>query len=164
MTPAPGQTLVTLSDLVYLGHRAANGSPLFLSIHTLDGRQLGLLLHRPKHSPTGINWGYNGSGAADCARSLLAAAVGDTIAVCLICKGTAKIIYPGGGDPREARTGETGSDCGFCDHGLKIMPAVYQAFKEHFVARWDDTFAITRSEIITWLTQEYPQENWPHIR
>ena len=28
------------------------------------------LKHRVRHSPTGMNWGYSGSGPADCARSL----------------------------------------------------------------------------------------------
>lgn len=36
-----------------------------------DGRQEPLR-HRKQHSPTGMNWGYGGSGPADLARSLLA--------------------------------------------------------------------------------------------
>ena len=29
------------------------------------------LVHRVRHSPTGMNWGYGGSGPADCARSIV---------------------------------------------------------------------------------------------
>lgn len=41
--------------------------------------------HLPKHivlhSPTGMNWGYGGSGPADLALSLLAAVVGKNVAL-----------------------------------------------------------------------------------
>ncbi len=42
-----------------------------------DGRQMRDLAHQVRHSPTGFEWGYGGSGPADLALSLLADALGD---------------------------------------------------------------------------------------
>ena len=48
------------------GHAA---SPHLVTIE--DGGELHMLAHRVRHSPTGLSWGYAGSGPADLARSLL---------------------------------------------------------------------------------------------
>jgi len=42
-----------------------------------DGRVLKMLRHQKLHSPTGIEWGYGGSGPADLALSLLMDALND---------------------------------------------------------------------------------------
>lgn len=40
----------------------------------------GMLKHIVKHSPTGMNWGYGGSGPADASLSILHDAVGERLA------------------------------------------------------------------------------------
>jgi hypothetical protein len=59
----------------YRGHRDANG---VCFIEVLDGgaEVARPLSHRVRHSPTGFEWGYEGSGPADTARSILAEHLG----------------------------------------------------------------------------------------
>ena len=47
-----------------------------ITVETPDGEVLAVLRHIRAHSPDGMTWGYAGSGPLDCARSLLAAALG----------------------------------------------------------------------------------------
>jgi hypothetical protein len=82
---------VTTEDVIYHGYRRAMGGS-FIAVETPDGEQIGVVNHVAKHSPTGLSWGYGGSGAADCARSLLIAALGDD-ARCCVCGGTKKIVF-----------------------------------------------------------------------
>lgn len=57
---------------VYYGHRRGRTTVDAVEIYVdRDGVQQ-LLRHRVYHSPTGMNWGYGGSGPADLARSILA--------------------------------------------------------------------------------------------
>lgn len=52
------------------------------------------LLHVIRHSPTGVEWGYAGSGPADLARSMLLdalASIGE--AKCPICKGSGRVVW-----------------------------------------------------------------------
>jgi hypothetical protein len=108
-----------------------------------------------------MSWGYGGSGPADLARSLLIAVLGDD-AKCRECKGTGYTIFEpdGDGDYRERpydRTSdglldemdpETWSKC-WCEQGYRHLP--YQDFKWEFVAKWGDSFRVSRSEILAWL-------------
>jgi hypothetical protein len=47
-----------------------------ITVETPDGEVLGVVPRIAAHSPEGMTWGYAGSGPLDCARSLLAAALG----------------------------------------------------------------------------------------
>jgi len=59
----------------YRGHRDATGVCLIEVFEA--GAAIGRpLSHRVRHSPTGFEWGYEGSGPADTARSILAEHLG----------------------------------------------------------------------------------------
>jgi hypothetical protein len=61
-------------DRIYVGLRGPGGS----RIEVRDpGQPPRPLLHLVRHSPTGFEWGYEGSGPADTARSVLADVSGD---------------------------------------------------------------------------------------
>jgi len=151
-------------DVTYHGF-----SPGIIVLEDDTGRQLGVLSPVLYHSPTGLNWGYGGSGAADCARSLLINALGKQAAACPICDGTQLTVYDdtipwpdgrGQGDfrpycaehdgPPEDLDPELSGKC-FCNGGYRDLP--YQRFKFAFVAGWpqDGEWTITRAEILTWL-------------
>lgn len=56
---------------VYRGNNEG-GSPASQHLITVcDGDDVAMLCHRVRHSPTGLSWGYGGSGPADLARSIL---------------------------------------------------------------------------------------------
>lgn len=55
---------------LYYGERAADGTVVVFTKQGLTGRPIGLA-HFVRHSPTGFNWGYGGSGPADLALSIL---------------------------------------------------------------------------------------------
>ena len=53
---------------IYKGERILSGGGRGTTMVTVDGVPLA---HRVRHSPTGFEWGYGGSGPADLARSIL---------------------------------------------------------------------------------------------
>jgi hypothetical protein len=148
-------------DVWYRGDATSTAGPHAVIIETGSHEPLGLLVHMPKHSPTGMSWGYAGSGPADLARSLLIAVLGDD-AKCRTCGGTHKIVWdseeaaePRAYDPARdqhedgyPRSGWT-EHCYDCDDGYRRLP--YQEFKREVVARWGDSFRISRAEILAWL-------------
>ena len=82
LLPPRYQGTISLNDLpkntdkVYLFKRDPNGDTITV---LTDGRSYPLK-HIVHHSPTGMNWGYGGSGAADCARSILVDLAGIKVA------------------------------------------------------------------------------------
>lgn len=57
---------------VYHGMRLGPDTASEVEIFVTDAHGPGKpLVHRVRHSPTGMNWGYSGSGPADLARSIL---------------------------------------------------------------------------------------------
>lgn len=157
-----------LPDLIFYGNQLPGGGAGIITAYSVLGHSQPGFKHWAKHSPTGVGWGYLGSGAADCARSLIAAAVGDKRAVCIICHGTGKIMFvPGSGaDPRQALSDDPAQhvhDCDYCDCGLRIYPSEYQRFKEAVVGTWPDTFMATRKGIVGWLKNNFPDGDWPDI-
>jgi hypothetical protein len=60
--------LSTAADRTYVGRRIPTG--LVVAIRVSD-REVGTLCHYVRHSPTGFECGYNGSGPADLARCIL---------------------------------------------------------------------------------------------
>jgi hypothetical protein len=152
-------------ELIYHGNGSgAGGRPIL--VETPDGRQTGVLRHVVRHSPTGLTWGYGGSGPADTARSLLIAALGRD-AICRTCGGTGRLVFdpnaeeeqppipwdPGRPSEEYAVDGLEITQCWDweCDDGYRRLP--YQAFKWEHVATWGNEFRISRSQILSWLSQ-----------
>jgi len=67
-----------LSHKVYVMKRDATGHPIVL----VKGRKEKPLKHIVRYSPSGLEWGYGGSGPADLALSILSDAVGRDLADC----------------------------------------------------------------------------------
>jgi hypothetical protein len=140
-------------ELIYRGRRLAGAAgPAMVTVETPDGETIGVLRHVVMKSPTGFNWGYNGSGPAELARCLLLAALDNDR--CLVCGGDRWVVYDvaqhterryqPGVDPQELAL-----TCGDCDGGYRRVP--YQTFKEQYVCRWGDQWRVTRSELLGWL-------------
>jgi hypothetical protein len=155
------------NDVVYHGRGSgAGGRPI--RIETPDGRHIGVLRHVVRHSPTGLSWGYGGSGPADTARSLLIAALGPD-ATCRTCGGTGRLVFdPNAGEepspvpwdptkPPEEYTarGLEVTQCWDCDEGFRQLPC--QAFKWAHVATWGDEFGISRTQILVCLSEHQHQ-------
>lgn len=144
------------TGVIYHGVRRDNGGAVIL-VENLACEQIGVVKHLPKHSPTGINWGFAGSGAADAARSLLIAVMGPE-AICPICQGTNNVVYVRTGDtgalvaepydPERHHWTKHGWQCE-CDGGYKRTP--YPAFTEAFVRQWGDEWVMDQASILDWL-------------
>jgi hypothetical protein len=157
-TPTPTVTTAD-PDVVYHGQQTPRGGVVHLE--TPDGQILGQLPHVTRHSPTGLNWGYGGSGPADCARSILLHALGDD-ATCSTCAGTSTVVYHPAtdqyrpADPCRA----TGEDperaclCWDCTDGHRPVP--YQRFTFDVVARFGPQWRMRRSDVLTWLHRTDP--------
>jgi hypothetical protein len=159
--PAPAAVFGDPGDIWYHGHGAAGeAGGRLITVETAGGAELGVLPHVVRHSPTGMTWGYGGSGAADCARSLLLAALGDN-AKCGTCGGTGRLAWlPGrededpvpydpavhGEDAETSVCAEIG-----CDEGWAKVP--YQEFKQDYVAGFGETWRLSQAEILNWLAQ-----------
>ena len=63
--------------VTYIGKRVAAGAVVFRAGENRVLQALPTRLDRRNHSPTGFEWGYNGSGPAQLALALLADATGD---------------------------------------------------------------------------------------
>jgi hypothetical protein len=144
-------------ELIYHGRNSGNGTAVIL-IENAAGDQLGVVQHLPKHSPTGMNWGYAGAGTADTARSLLIAALGPQ-AICPTCQGTTRVVYISEGDggspipepfePSRHRWTQTGWQCE-CDSGYTHLP--YPQFADQYVSHWGPEWTMSQSSILTWLS------------
>ena len=108
-----------------------------------------MLPHTVRHSPSGMNWGYRGSGPCDTALSLLLAALGDD-AICPLCQGSDRVIYTGDGRDTCIRTLRPGTLPCTCDAGFRKVP--YMQFTD-IVAGWGNQWTITRSRILAWLQE-----------
>jgi hypothetical protein len=126
-----------------------------------DGEVLGPLHHEVRHSPTGLAWGYGGSGPSDLALSLLVDHLDG--APCEGCNGTGKQVWsteandfvpfePGREYPPELA--ETESGCTVCwGDRSAVRSAMYRQFKWEVVAALpqDDPWTLTGAEIEAWL-------------
>ena len=84
-------------DVIYHGVYRETGGCLVLT-ETPEGEVTGMVAHIPYHSPDGMGWGYGGSGPADCALSLLIAALGEA-ARRPECNGTRYTVIDTDADP-----------------------------------------------------------------
>lgn len=116
-------------DVIYHGTQPHGGGAGVITIEDRHGNELGVVRHLPKHSPTGMAWGYAGSGPADAARSLLIAALGSS-AICCWCDA---------------------AGCERCDMGYIRLP--YQAYKAEQLAAAPDEWRVTRAWLLVWLSR-----------
>jgi hypothetical protein len=116
-----GWDLARAAELATYGHQARE-------VVMLDGDAVTRLRHYPYHSPTGFEWGYNGSGPAELARCILL----DHYGVTPQRRGA---LYP-------PVAGE--------------LPVSYQAFKFAVIGRLASSraWSITTSEIEAWASGE----------
>ena len=143
------------TEITYHGHRLESGS-VTITVETADGTRIGPLPHVVRHSPSGMNWGYRGSGPCDTALSLLLAAQGDN-AVCPLCHGTGRVVYTSDGqetraepfDPGRHPWTRQGWHC-TCDAGFQKVP--YMQFTD-MVASWGPEWKISRAYILAWLQE-----------
>jgi hypothetical protein len=157
-------------EIVYHGQQSPGGK--LVTLETPGGDAVGLLRHVVKHSPTGFNWSYRGSGPAELARCLLLDALGDT-AVCPMCAGTGQLTYiecdghaetapmpyaPAGFDPAAMTTIRCpGTDAAACDGGYLLAPPLYQRYTSEVIAALPAPPAewrIRRSDLRAWLAQQ----------
>jgi hypothetical protein len=136
------------SDIRYHGTQPHRGGAGVITVETPTGEMLGVVIHAVKHSTGGYSWGYNGSGPADAARSLLIAATGP-------------------GAQCECRRN---AECdGSCDLGYKHLP--YQLFKDAVLVGAPDEWFLLRSWVREWLERaektvtvpgtEFGPNGWP---
>lgn len=146
-----------LADVTYHGHRPHGGGAAVIEVLDAAGDSIGVVRHVVRHSPTGMQWGYAGSGPADCARSLLIAALGEEAARCPTCRGARRVIYDPELDIEEPYepdgkhsliNGDNAYRC-HCEDGYRSLP--YQDFKFEVIARLDQQqWTMTRAAILDW--------------
>jgi hypothetical protein len=124
------------------------------------------LPHIVKHSPTGMGWGYSGSGPADLARSLLIHALGDD-ARCTVCDGSNNVVHDTAthSDVPAQRADEMRRvdehlaaarfsppmPCLACEGGWALPPATYQRFKFNVIAGLPQAgWTLTRADVLAW--------------
>jgi hypothetical protein len=156
-----------LPDLVF--HGTPNGSGCDVAIQTPGGELVCELANVGYFkSPSGFGAGYEGSGAAALARSLMVAALG-TAAACTDCLGAGKVTWMsgtvGGGPvpwlPEHDKLAEETATahvekCDGCDgDGLRVHPSVYQAFKRSVVAvlPGEGEWWVSRPAVLSWILE-----------
>lgn len=136
-------------------------------IEVLEGDEVvGLLQHHVKHSPTGLSWGYGGSGPADTARSLLIDHFGKD-AWCARCQGQGRLRTEALVEDGEmidwvpvgpAQLGDDNTiGCDGCwGEKTSFSPSLYQNFKFAIVAKLpqSETWSLTAAEIDAWLVRQ----------
>ena len=145
--------------VVYHGYRLPSGPIIALESPGLPVRSL---RHVVRHSPSGLNWGYRGSGPCDTARSLLLDALGED-AACPQCRGCARVVYVADGegfraepfDPVRHPWTRRGWLC-VCSDGYRPVP--YMAFVD-VVAVWGQEWTMRRSDILAWLEDAELRQN-----
>ena len=140
-------------DVIYHGYHHGSAGAGVVAVETEQGDQLGLLRHVIWHSPTGLSWGYQGSGPADLARSLLIAALGAR-ARCPVCAGTTQVVddsdlHEESSYHSAAYDSEQVHRCTACADGYRPLP--YQDFKREHVATWGNQWRMRRADIQAWL-------------
>ena len=142
------------AEVAYRGYAHGDDGQV-IYVEDMHGVRIGVVPHLPKHSPSGMNWGYAGSGPSDTARSLLIAALGED-AICAVCAGTGRVVYIRQGevlaavpfDPDRHLWSRQGWKCE-CDEGYVLLP--YLAFVDQFVTRWGSEWMMSRFAVLMWL-------------
>jgi hypothetical protein len=147
----------TTGSVIYHGFWRKNSTPVIV-IEDEHGHQTSTVRHLPKHSPTGMNWGYAGAGPTDTARTLLIAALGED-AICPLCAGTGRVVYvrDEAGQTLQAQPfnpdrhpwARRGWICE-CDEGYRQLP--YSRFVSQYVTQWGAEWTMSRTSILDWLS------------
>jgi hypothetical protein len=135
-----------------------------IAIEDEYGHRVGTVRHLVQSSPTGLNWGYAGSGSADAARSLLIEVLGED-AICPSCAGTGRVVYVGNDaegnpqpepfDPRRHPWTRTGWPCE-CNEGYRPLPV--PQFMSEYVIHWGKEWTMSRDSILEWLNSTDPAD------
>jgi len=150
------------AEVTYHGYSYEDGAKV-IHVEDAHGAQIGVVPHLLKHSPSGMNWGYAGSGPSDTARSLFIAALGEG-AVCTVCAGTRRVVYVSRAeglaavpfDPDRHLWSRRGWRCK-CDDGYTMLP--YLAFVDQFVSQWGREWMMTRVAVLMWLEQHQGKDH-----
>jgi hypothetical protein len=145
------------------------GTPI---VEVVEDGQRRPLRHVVRHSPTGYEWNYAGSGPADLARSILVEVMG-TDAICATCEGVGRLYWHDGEGDFEARSrfgadeleelereaGDHVVGCFDCDHGIRAgLP--YMKLKHEVVSRLPKVgFVLTAAEIEAWIEAQEREKN-----
>jgi hypothetical protein len=152
--------IVPSGEIVYHGWPRPDGQ-VTVVVQTRPGAHRPLP-HLVRHSPSGLNWGFDGNGPRDLARSLLADALGDR-AVCITCAATTRLNS--GQRPQlempSSRAfvegGPVAACPGRCDNSL--LPLPYLRFAEQVVAvrlPFGKAWSLRRGDVLRWLSR--PQD------
>lgn len=145
------------------GTRTARGT----IVEVVEDGSRRALRHIVEHSPTGLEWGYAGSGPADLARSILVEVMGDR-AICRACEGVGRLYWhaeEGDFEPRSKFSAEELNDletaaaagedyvvaCFECrGNALRRLP--YMRFKAEVVAKLPRAgFVLPAAAVEKWL-------------
>lgn len=152
-----------MTTITYRGHGNTTAAGGRLVTVERGEQVVGPLRHIVRHSPTGMSWGYGGSGPADLARSLLIDALGDQ-STCATCRGSCLVVYDAELDKEIAAIAADGADeatdrysdkmrCVDCDGGYRNVP--YQQFKWEVVADLpEEGWTLDQSEVLAWLQKQ----------
>lgn len=146
-------------EVVYHGYRHADATrTALIAIESPDSDIVAMLHPIDRHRPAEFNWGYAGKGPATTARTLLISALGPA-AVCGVCRGTGLVAAI---DPSSATASlvpfdsehhheESAWECE-CEDGWAVSPSLYQAFKREVVAGLEPEWHLSRTSILTWVS------------
>lgn len=160
------------------GTRTANGT----IVEVVEAGARRSLRHIAYHSPTGLEWGYGGSGPADLARSILVEVMGDR-ALCRACEGGGRVFWDAAGRdfaPRSRFTSEQINDiesaaidepdlvvaCFEC-RGSALRALPYMRFKFEVVAKLPRAgFVLPAAAVEKWLEELDREEpdRFPYAR
>jgi hypothetical protein len=131
--------------VTYAGFRSPNGA-VVVRVEAAGGGAPSVrsLAHRVvKHSPTGFEWGYAGSGPHDLALNLLIDALDAEDVWCPGCGGQGRRTLPGDG------YGHRCMDC--WGQGLQAeLLGAYGAFADEYVSVFGEQWAVPRQTIREW--------------
>lgn len=141
---------MTAAGKLYRGYGNENPAGGRL-VTVVDGTSESPLLHIAWHSPSGMTWGYGGSGPADLALSLLVDALGDEVR-CRTCGGSGSVMFDPELDEEVPYLPDHDCEpmrCMDCQSGIRRgLP--YQEFKWGVVAKLPDSWTLTVTEVRRW--------------
>ncbi len=135
----------------YVGRRNLDRCEVFVVTETATrGLQREPLKHRVIHSPNGFEWGYEGSGPADLALSIMADWLGEDPTPKELSQGRLEITD----EMFKAATSEDEIQ-GLIDRASLWCVRYHQKFKHDFVAKMDkETWKLEGGEIAAWVKKE----------
>jgi len=139
-------------DMRYHGYHHGTSGVGMIAVEDAEGNTLGVVHHVVVDSPTGLSWGFVGSGPADTARSVLLAAL-DEDARCQTCHGTGYLTADNADTIRRSAASTARTACTDCDRGYRHVP--YRLFTTDHVAHWGEQWCMTRQQVLDWLAAHH---------